>query len=310
MSILLAETATSHPAGADLVVPPSVAPAIVVWAFIGWAIGGLLLAKLLRTFSRQSVMGPQRLGESDSAWDLLIVLMVGFMGGILCAGPVKAILQKAGTSDQLADLSINAAVDISTFAAIVLVLKFFRRGSLLRLGLSTRKIGVGLIGGAVAIFVLDPLVQLTGLLVEAVYNHFHLAQAKPHKVLVFLGESHVPWVTAFAVSLPVIIAPVTEELMYRGLLQTALGRLFLWMQVGPSGSLAAQSPAPRWLAIIGASVVFAAVHGEPAFFPPLFILSVGLGYVYERTGNLWVPIMCHAMFNAAQIILAAAAGGF
>jgi membrane protease YdiL (CAAX protease family) len=36
---------------------------------------------------------------------------------------------------------------------------------------------------------------------------------------------------------------------------------------------------------------------------PIFLLSLGLGYVYERTGNLWSAIFMHLFFNAAQFTL-------
>ena len=50
-------------------------------------------------------------------------------------------------------------------------------------------------------------------------------------------------------------------------------------------------------------MLFAAVHDNAAFVPPLLLLSVGLGFVYERSGNLWMPIVTHALFNAAEIAL-------
>ena len=37
--------------------------------------------------------------------------------------------------------------------------------------------------------------------------------------------------------------------------------------------------------------------------PPLFVLAVGLGYVYERSGNLWMTVVAHALFNATQMAL-------
>jgi hypothetical protein len=64
-----------------------------------------------------------------------------------------------------------------------------------------------------------------------------------------------------------------------------------------------QSPAVRWAAVLVTAAVFAGVHRVPAFFPPLFVLAVGLGYAYERTGNLWVSMTTHALFNSLQIVL-------
>jgi hypothetical protein len=54
-----------------------------------------------------------------------------------------------------------------------------------------------------------------------------------------------------------------------------------------------------WLSIVVTSFAFAAVH--PLWTTPLiFVLSLGLGYVYERTGNLWTSITVHFLFNAIQ----------
>ena len=53
----------------------------------------------------------------------------------------------------------------------------------------------------------------------------------------------------------------------------------------------------RWLAIVITSVLFALVHGALWMMPPIFFLSLCLGYVYERTANLWAPITVHLMFN-------------
>ena len=35
--------------------------------------------------------------------------------------------------------------------------------------------------------------------------------------------------------------------------------------------------------------------------PPLMLLAMGLGYLYERTGNLWATITVHCLFNTMQI---------
>jgi len=65
-------------------------------------------------------------------------------------------------------------------------------------------------------------------------------------------------------------------------------------------------PAPRlwqsWLAIVFASLLFAMIH--PGWMRPgIFVLSLGLGYIYERTGNLWAAITMHALFNSISTIV-------
>jgi membrane protease YdiL (CAAX protease family) len=89
----------------------------------------------------------------------------------------------------------------------------------------------------------------------------------------------------------VVIAPIVEETVFRGLVQTAL----LQWGVVPN----------RWAVIVIASVLFTAIHLglEPVALPGLFVLSLGLGYVYERTGSIGSCIVVHAVFNAMNVAL-------
>jgi membrane protease YdiL (CAAX protease family) len=57
-----------------------------------------------------------------------------------------------------------------------------------------------------------------------------------------------------------------------------------------------------WAAILLTSALFASVHAMWTW-PPIFILAVCLGYAYERTGNLWVPILIHAAFNTVSTLV-------
>lgn len=59
---------------------------------------------------------------------------------------------------------------------------------------------------------------------------------------------------------------------------------------------------PSWLAILITATIFSLVH--PIWSAPLiFILAVGLGYVYERTGTLWACITLHLLFNAVETLI-------
>jgi membrane protease YdiL (CAAX protease family) len=82
-----------------------------------------------------------------------------------------------------------------------------------------------------------------------------------------------------------VIAPVSEELIFRGILQSLVG---------------AYTERP-WLAIGTTALVFAMVHGNPTHWPALFVLSLGLGYSYEKSNSLWRPIFMHALFNGVTV---------
>jgi 2-polyprenyl-6-methoxyphenol hydroxylase-like FAD-dependent oxidoreductase len=93
-----------------------------------------------------------------------------------------------------------------------------------------------------------------------------------------------------------VAAPVYEEMLFRGHIQTIAGRLFHRWGLGVNGGGAA-----RWAAVVAASLMFALVH-ETWMAPMIFVLSLGLGYVYERTGNLWASILVHAIFNTISTV--------
>lgn len=84
-----------------------------------------------------------------------------------------------------------------------------------------------------------------------------------------------------------VIAPLAEELFFRGILQTVVLNMLK----------------SRWTAIMCASTVFAAIHfSQPHAIPALFVLSVIMGYSYERSGSLIPPIAIHALFNLKTLI--------
>jgi membrane protease YdiL (CAAX protease family) len=89
----------------------------------------------------------------------------------------------------------------------------------------------------------------------------------------------------------VVLAPLLEELIFRGLVQTAV--------------LEVVGPARRWSAIALASLLFTSMHLSMPWqvLPGLFTLSCILGWLYERSGSLWPSIALHAAFNAANVAI-------
>ena len=75
--------------------------------------------------------------------------------------------------------------------------------------------------------------------------------------------------------------------------------------VAPMPGLPAHWPGARarWAAILISSFLFALLHQPWMIQLPIFLLALALGYLYERTGNLWSCIFMHMFFNAAQFAL-------
>ncbi len=94
----------------------------------------------------------------------------------------------------------------------------------------------------------------------------------------------------FIIVTTVIVGPVLEEMLFRGLLQTMMRSFF-------------ESRNRIWLAILISSGLFAMVHANAGHWPALFMLALCLGYSYEKSGSLLRPIFIHSLFNSVAIIM-------
>lgn len=83
----------------------------------------------------------------------------------------------------------------------------------------------------------------------------------------------------------VSVAPLAEEIFFRGVLFPCLLRY-----VRPS------------LAVLGVSVLFAALHANLGAALPLLILSVALCWAYRDSGSILAPVILHAAFNGANLL--------
>ena len=143
-----------------------------------------------------------------------------------------------------------------------------------------RHVGIGVGLGIVAIvgstLIVSVLVTLTG------------SEATPEQVLT-QGITDTPVQLLLTVLAAVVMAPIAEELLFRGLLHRGLRRR---MHVVPATLLS--------------SALFAVVHVEVAASQPLALIGltfvgVVLAIAHERTGSLLVPVVIHATHNAVTI---------
>lgn len=122
------------------------------------------------------------------------------------------------------------------------------------------------------------------LLVQAMVYGASGGSMQPQEVVRFLQEAESPRDRIAVIVMAVAVAPVAEELIFRGYLYPVAKRY-----VGPFAS------------IMATSVLFAVLHGHAASVPALTALAVCLALAYEKTGTLLVPMVMHAVFNAVSI---------
>jgi membrane protease YdiL (CAAX protease family) len=114
----------------------------------------------------------------------------------------------------------------------------------------------------------------------------HLVGIKdvPQPISDLLCTSDSVMVVALIVVFAIVVAPVCEELFFRGFAYPALKQRW-----------------GTWAALTTASAAFAVIHLHLPSLGPLFALAVGLGLSYELTGSLLAPITMHALFNATNV---------
>ena len=197
------------------------------------------------------------------------------------------------------DVAFLATVPhLAAFIALISVDLLLYGGGLAPLGLGARDSARGLGFGLITGFAVIPLVFGAAILTDWVYRAIDYTHPDAHDLLRVLRRSGEPVTRILIVAGATVVAPLAEELMFRGHLQTLLRRMLGGSSTGGGGV----SPTASWGAIVIASAMFAAVH--PAWtWPPIFLLSLCLGWLYERTGNLWAPVALHALFNTTSTVI-------
>lgn len=283
-------------------------------------------AALVGVLRPRRVAGPDRIPPNRPAWPLL-GMMFGALGVYLFSASLYETIEHPPSASvsttQPQERPASETAFVSTvppllgFLALLLGSKFSRDISGQDFGLSLRRLPRGAVWGSIGVIIVVPPLFVMAQAVEVIYRQLHYHHPTEHPFLHTLGEKPGAAVVVPIVLGACIIAPLFEELLFRGYLQTLIRRMLYRIftrqpepfgfpagagasEVGNGPPMQAEPPPPTtaqtWSAIIITSMIFASVH--PAWSQPvIFLLALCLGYAYERSGNLWVPITIHAGFN-------------
>lgn len=259
-----------------------------------YILNGLLVALALGTLGtmlakgalreRAIALGPERdIGLERSAYIAGVAMIFAYVG-LMIGG--------MGSDNQLVQ-SLSAMVTL----LVPLLMIGLLMGKAMNSEAGFRKLGIvprhpirDVRWGLLAVPIAIALAWSAGLALLVLIAWLDLpAKTVNHEVLERLTNDPSTSVIITAVIGAVVIAPLLEEPVFRGVLQTCLIRLF---------------GGHRWPAMIIASALFSATHASIAPWQdliPLFVLGLVFGYLYERTGSLLTPILAHAGFNAINI---------
>lgn len=184
----------------------------------------------------------------------------------------EAVLTYAGTS------LMNALFIFSAF----IFLRFSEsKPKLFFSGVSTAK---ALFRGAFSMFVSFALFIFILALWGFALSSFGL-DLKEQAAVEFFKDLYSPLLKISAMFAVVVLAPIWEEFFFRGFIYGAVKQHF--------GAA---------ISAILTSILFAFVHASLYAFFPIFMLSLFFILLYERNGDLRVPMGAHSLFNLFNAI--------
>jgi len=146
----------------------------------------------------------------------------------------------------------------------------------------------GVLAGLLAVPVAAQLQNISGFFLERLAGRFPGLHLQPgpqvviQKLLDGVSQAH-QW---YFLLVAVFLAPLAEELLFRGILYPTLKRY-----IYPP------------LAVLLTSVLFAITHQNLMALVPLTFLAFVMCIIYERTQNLLAPIITHAVFNGVNFLM-------
>ncbi|MBI1852448.1 MAG: CPBP family intramembrane metalloprotease [Planctomycetes bacterium] len=129
-----------------------------------------------------------------------------------------------------------------------------------------------------------PFMLLAAFGSQWIYQQFG-REAPVQDVLGILGTVHSVPSFAWLALLTVVVIPITEEILFRGIVFSTIRR-----RLGPAG------------AIVVSSAFFALLHNTSVMLP-VFVIGVSLAILYDRTQSIVACSAAHMIHNGMQVLL-------
>ena len=210
------------------------------------------------------------------------------MGVFVCLGIGMLIsLLTRGAADPKAVPTVGRVIVSALLFQVVLLAMIWRflREQNIRWseGFGLRRDVVNALGlGALVIGVFLPIAALLQGAAISVMKHFNIETPMQLALQAMMNSSSASEIAVLGV-ITVIVAPIAEETLFRGILYPTIKQLGF----------------PR-AALWGTSVLFALIHFNLAAFVPLLLMALVLVWLYEKSDNLLAPIAAHVIFNAVN----------
>jgi membrane protease YdiL (CAAX protease family) len=234
------------------------------WIVLALGVALLVCWLVLRIRGRDPVTGGPPMEARFNLADAFAVFLLAFLSQVLSMG----LLATAGLEESTDQQMLSFAVPLLVVWLAVRI--YFEKRP--EPGKPLRSAAWGALGFVAWFPLVYPVLLVTAVIYDAAGWDWvdqavleRLQQAPPWKFFV----------------IAVLEVPLLEETVFRGFLYRAFRRCS-----GPA------------LAIPISALLFALAHvPDWPQMPALFVLGIGLAYLYERSGSLVTPIVFHTVFN-------------
>jgi uncharacterized protein len=252
--------------------------------------GAVLLWRLVLSPSARATRRPPALERWNATVVDFLTFLLFLLGGTFLAAAIGSLMAKSFSlrGDTLTVFTGSAA-QLGMLGGVWL---FWSRPERGRPAAPSGGPGV-FMSGAATFLVSLPLLLISAKLSEMAVKALGLPTERQSLIAMF-ANADSPLLLAIMIALAVIVAPLTEELVFRA-------GLFRFLR----------SRIPRWLALVVSALLFASLHVNwwsatlegLTSFVPLAVLAVMFSLGYEQTGKIGTAIVAHALFNLNTILL-------
>lgn len=181
-------------------------------------------------------------------------------------------------------LFVSFFINLLICAYVLYIVCIQYRQSITALGLSVVNASGNIKQGIKRYLITLPLIILAGFIINLISSYYGQAPEMQDVVRWVLEEKSL-FILVSLIFFGIVIAPIMEEIMFRGFLQPALKNSF----------------GGRYAIVVSASL-FAAVHMDIFAFFQIFILGMLLGYLFEKTQTLVASIVVHILHNSLTLV--------
>lgn len=227
-----------------------------------------------RTASRVDEMPGPAGPQAKPGWPEIVVALVVYLVLVAALG-----LWMVNTGDEQAavrgivGMAANGAIGcIALLAAVFLRIRNFRVFGFR--AVEPKWIAVGAALGVVAFGL--------SFIVEGVYFHFITEPNTQADFQVAAAGGTLSLLVLLVAG--ALMTPFGEEVVFRGVIATALNR---------HGA---------WAGVLGSAVIFAAAHGPSVIFFDALMVGILIGVLYRKTGSLWPALAVHVVYNGLHLV--------